>query len=44
MNYIPVTESEREEMLKVIGKGIEEIFEAIPKKLRIKSELNLPSL
>ena len=43
MNYIPVTDSEREEMLKVIGKGIDDIFEAIPKKLRIRSELDLPS-
>lgn len=42
MNYIPVTESERKEMLKVIGKGIEEIFEAIPNKLRRLAELNLP--
>jgi len=34
MPYIPITEKEREEMLKIIGKGIEELFSVIPEKSR----------
>lgn len=43
MNYIPVTELEKEEMLKEIGIGsIDELFKDIPEDLRLKGELNLP--
>ena len=34
MPYIPITEKEKEEMLKIIGKGIEELFSVIPEKSR----------
>jgi glycine dehydrogenase subunit 1 len=42
MRYIPVTEFERKEMLKVIGKGIEELFEAIPDELKKHLSFNFP--
>lgn len=43
MNYIPVTELEKEEMLKEIGiDSIDELFREIPKDLRLKGELKLP--
>jgi glycine dehydrogenase subunit 1 len=42
--YIPNTEEDQEEMLKEIGaKSIEELFDAIPRNLRLKNDLNLPS-
>ncbi len=34
MPYIPITDREREEMLKIIGKGIEELFSVIPEESR----------
>ena len=43
MNFISVTPSERKEMLEVIGKGIDELFAAIPDELRERSVLNLPT-
>ena len=43
MNFISVTPSERKEMLEVIGKGIDELFAAIPDELRKRSVLNLPT-
>uniref|UniRef100_A0A7C4YCZ9 Probable glycine dehydrogenase (decarboxylating) subunit 1 n=1 Tax=candidate division WOR-3 bacterium TaxID=2052148 RepID=A0A7C4YCZ9_UNCW3 len=42
MHYIPVNEKEREEMLKLIGASIEEIFSTIPENLRFKGKLPLP--
>lgn len=43
MNYIPVTELEKEEMLKEIGiNSIDELFKDIPEDLRFKGELKLP--
>ncbi len=42
MHYIPVNEKEREEMLKVIGASIEEIFSTIPENVRFKGELPVP--
>lgn len=43
MNYIPVTEQETKEMLKEIGvKSIDDLFQDIPKDLRLKGELKLP--
>ncbi len=42
--YIPNTEEDQEEMLKEIGaKSIEELFDTIPRNLRLKTDLNLPS-
>lgn len=43
MHYIPVNEKEREEMLKVIGASIEEIFSTIPENIRFKGKLPIPS-
>jgi glycine dehydrogenase subunit 1 len=42
MNFIPINEKQREEMLKTIGKGIEDLLSGIPKNLRLKEPLNLP--
>lgn len=43
MNYIPVTEQEKEAMLKEIGvSSIDELFKDIPEDLRLKGELKLP--
>lgn len=43
MNYIPVTELEKEAMLKEIGiDSIDELFRDIPEELRFKGELKLP--
>ena len=42
--YIPNTEEDQKEMLKEIGaKSIEELFDTIPRNLRLKTDLNLPS-
>lgn len=42
MNFIPISEQERDKMLEVIGKGIQELFSAIPDDLQLKTPLNLP--
>ena len=42
MPYIPITEEEREEMLKTIGKGIEELFSVIPPESRLKEMPDFP--
>jgi len=43
MRYLPHTESEITEMLKVVGaKNVDDLFTSIPKDLRFKSPLNLP--
>ncbi len=42
MNFIPVTKKEQKEMLEIIGKGLSELFEAIPDNLKVKTPLNLP--
>jgi len=40
--YLPMTESDREEMLSVIGiSSIDELFESIPEKVRFKGEYNI---
>lgn len=40
--YLPVTEEDREEMLKVIGvKSDEDLFSDVPEKIRFKGELKL---
>jgi glycine dehydrogenase subunit 1 len=44
MNFIPVNENQREEMLKIIGKGVEDLLSGIPEKLLLKESLNLPSV
>lgn len=41
MNYIPVTEKEKKEMLEVIGKGVEDLFQSIPDDLKLKDNLKL---
>ena len=44
MAYIPHTEDDRREMLATIGaKSIDDLFREIPKELRVKGELNIPS-
>lgn len=41
--YLPQTEEDKEFMLKAIGvDSIEQLFEAIPKEVRFKGELNVP--
>ena len=41
--YLPLTDEERQEMMKEIGvKNIEELFSDIPKKFRLSKELDLP--
>jgi glycine dehydrogenase subunit 1 len=43
MNFIPHTEKDRQEMLKVIGvKSVDDLFVDIDKKLILKKDLNLP--
>jgi glycine dehydrogenase subunit 1 len=43
MNFLPNTDKDREEMLKVIGVGsVEELFSDIPSDLRLKGDLNIP--
>jgi glycine dehydrogenase subunit 1 len=43
MRYLPKSPSEREEMLKAIGaKSVEELFQSIPAKFRLKEPLRLP--
>jgi len=43
-SFVPVTDSDRKEMLYTIGiKNIEELFAGIPEKLKVTGELNLPS-
>ncbi len=40
--YLPMTDSDREEMLKTIGiSSIDELFDDIPEKVRFKGELNI---
>jgi len=40
--YLPMTETDREEMLSVIGiSSIDELFESIPEKVRFKGEYNI---
>lgn len=40
--YLPMTEQDQQEMLKVIGvSSVDELFEDIPEKVRFKGELNL---
>ncbi|MEK7842430.1 MAG: aminomethyl-transferring glycine dehydrogenase subunit GcvPA, partial [Deltaproteobacteria bacterium] len=44
MSYIPHTEKDVQEMLKVIGaESVEDLFKAIPDNLRVKKPLNLPA-
>jgi glycine dehydrogenase subunit 1 len=44
-SYIPNTEEDQKEMLKAIGvESIEDLFDSIPQNLRLKTDLNLPSL
>src|SRR3989338_8938563 len=44
MSYIPHTEKDIHEMLKVIGSAsVEDLFKPIPDTLRVKKPLNLPS-
>ena len=43
MRYLPKSPAERQEMLAAIGaKSIEELFESIPDKFRLRDALNLP--
>lgn len=42
MNFIPINKKQQEEMLKVIGKSLEELLSTIPEELRLKKPLNLP--
>jgi len=43
MTYVPNTENDRKEMLKVIGvESFENLIECIPEPLRLKQELRLP--
>ncbi len=45
MSYIPNTDNDRREMLRKIGvNSIEDILETIPKELRLKKPLDIPSL
>src|SRR3989338_106805 len=44
MSYIPHTEKDIQEMLKVAGaKSVEDLFTTIPDNIRIKKPLNLPA-
>jgi glycine dehydrogenase subunit 1 len=43
MRYLPKSPSERQEMLEAIGaRSIEELFQSIPEKFRLRAPLNLP--
>jgi glycine dehydrogenase subunit 1 len=43
MRYLPKSPAERQEMLAAIGaKSIEELFETIPEKYRLRDALKLP--
>ena len=43
MRYLPKSPSERQEMLKAIGaKSVEDLFQSIPAKFRLKEPLRLP--
>ena len=43
MNYVPITEQEKEVMLQKIGvKSIEELFQDIPEDLRLKDTMAMP--
>ncbi|HXO04607.1 MAG TPA: hypothetical protein VN884_03130, partial [Candidatus Sulfotelmatobacter sp.] len=43
MRYLPKSPSERQEMLESIGvRSIEELFQSIPEKFRLRAPLNLP--
>ena len=43
MRYLPKSPAERQEMLAAIGaKSIDELFESIPERFRLKQALNLP--
>ncbi|MGH9701757.1 MAG: glycine dehydrogenase, partial [Candidatus Acidiferrales bacterium] len=43
MRYLPKSPSEREEMLQAIGvKSVEELFQSIPARFRLKDALRLP--
>lgn len=45
MSYVPHTESDIKEMLSAIGvKDVDELFSSIPEQLRLKGELDLPSV
>jgi len=41
VNFIPVSKNHQEEMLKTIGKGIEELLLAVPKDLQLKRTLKI---
>ena len=43
MNFIPVNEKQREEMLGSIGRSISDILLAIPEDLQLKTPLKIPS-
>lgn len=42
MNFIPVNKKQQKEMLRTIGRGLEELLSAIPEDLRLKKTLTLP--
>jgi len=43
MRYIPTTEEQKKEMLKIIGvSSFEALIESVPKNLRLKDKLNIP--
>ena len=44
MRYLPKSPAERQEMLTAIGaKSVDELFESIPQKYRLRAPLNLPA-
>ena len=44
MRYLPITDSERKEMLEKIGvNSVEDLFSPLPKSVLLKKELNIPS-
>lgn len=44
MRYLPITDSERKEMLEKIGvKSVDDLFSPLPKSVLLKKELNIPS-
>ena len=43
MNFIPISENQRKEMLKAIGKTVEDLLSGVPEELKLKKPLNLPS-